>query len=211
MDWKTKNRKGIRKRRKTLSLIFGPKAHCFFSLARSSLLFFPRPASSFPALAARQPSSRVTCAPACSASARCSRPPPLRVSRIARAVRFSLPLTAHGSRPSAGPAHFPFLPRRARSLSFLSPADGAAKHGKPPPPLRMQGKRPNHRAPFPFHPPRLHAYKAPSRTLSFSLFSAALKHPPPLELALPAIATRRPAPLPRRRRAPRLRHDLPRV
>ena len=74
---------------------------------------------------------------------------------------------------------------RPRSLSFSSPTrsepfhsspvDGAAKHGKPPPPLRMQGKCPNHRAPFPFHPPCLHAYKAPSQTLSFSLFPAVLK------------------------------------
>ena len=76
---------------------------------------------------------------------RVSRPP-------ARAVRSPAAPLAH---PSAGPAHFPFLPRRARSLSFLSPADGAAKHGKPPPPSLPQGRRSNPArasSPFPSTP-----------------------------------------------------------
>ena len=91
------------------------------------------------------------------------------------AARVTSPSRCKPARTSV--PHLPFL---SPSRSFLScfrqwRTPKTAKHGKPPPPLRMQGKCPNHRAPFPFHPSRLHAYKALSWTLSFSLFPAALK------------------------------------
>ena len=109
------------------------------------------------------------------------------------------------------PAHtsVPHLPFLSPSRSFLScfrqwRTPKTAKHGKLPPPLRMQGKCPNHRAPFPFHPPRLHPYKTrvgrpPS---SLSLFAVPVTTAAG-ELPLPRLE-------PRRRRDPELRLVSPR-
>jgi hypothetical protein len=121
LDWKTKNRKGIRKRRKTLSLIFGPKAHCFF----------PWPAPPFSFSHARPPLSRLWPLGSPARASPAHRPAPHRL--VARAHLRSASAASHA--PSAslslslptGPARQPapltflFFPDALGAFPFSPP------------------------------------------------------------------------------------------